>query len=284
MMTCDLCGGNEAMQILQSPNLDGPLVRCASCRLYYVGSRRSQLTFGSGSAEDVAERVRQANERFQNLRLAEEHRLGLLNAQWRLKMIREMCPSGRLLEVGCARGDFLSVSKSHFDLLGVEPNPELADSAQRFASIHRDVIETLNAGSFDVAASFHVIEHVDSPRRFIASMAERVRKGGTVVIETPNIAGFPFRLFGSRWRQFIPEHYYFFDPGTITRLMESNGLKVEKILNVGKYASVELVLNRLSRYTGLISPFAAIARGLGLSRLTLRLNPGDIMFVVARKV
>src|SRR6476620_3528830 len=106
MMACDLCGSDQPQFVLESSNLDGPLVRCRSCGLYYVGSRRSSLTFGSGSASDVVERVRQANEGFRNLRLEEEHRLGLLNARWRLKLIRDVCPSGRLLEVGCARGDF----------------------------------------------------------------------------------------------------------------------------------------------------------------------------------
>jgi 2-polyprenyl-3-methyl-5-hydroxy-6-metoxy-1,4-benzoquinol methylase len=284
MMPCDLCGSDQPKLLLHSRNLDGPLVRCTSCGLHYVGSRRSGLTFGAGPASDVVERVRKANEGFRNLRLEEEHRLGVLNAEWRLKILREACSKGRLLEVGCARGDFLSVAKNHFEVLGVEPNPELAASASRFARIHGDVIETLAERDFDIAASFHVIEHVDSPRSFVASMAERVRHGGVVVLETPNIGGTPFKLLGSRWRQFIPEHYYFFDPGTITRLLESNGLRVEKILNVGKYASVELVLNRLSRYTALMSPLSSIARGLGLSRLTVRLNPGDIMLVVARKV
>jgi len=126
MIACDLCGANNPVNVLESPGLDGPLVRCSQCSLYYVASRRSQLTFGSGSAADVADRVRRANQGFQNLGLEEEHRLSLLNARWRLDLIRKYCGSGRLLEVGCARGDFLQVAKNFYDVQGVEPNPELA--------------------------------------------------------------------------------------------------------------------------------------------------------------
>jgi 2-polyprenyl-3-methyl-5-hydroxy-6-metoxy-1,4-benzoquinol methylase len=229
-------------------------------------------------------RVRQANVGFQNLRLEEEHRLALLNARCRLELIREYCASGRLLEVGCARGDFLSVAKEAFDVYGVEPNPELAAAAERVAPIHAGVIETLAVDGFDVAASFHVIEHVDSPRRFLQAMVSRVKSGGLVVLETPNIRSLPFNLFKSRWRQFIPEHYFFFDPVTVTRLMETAGLKVERIQSVGKYASVELILNRLSRYAGLARPADSVARSLGLSRLTFRINPTDIMLIVAKRV
>jgi 2-polyprenyl-3-methyl-5-hydroxy-6-metoxy-1,4-benzoquinol methylase len=251
--------------------------------LYYVGTRRSHLTFGSEPAQVTAERVRQANVQFRHLRLEEEHRLALLNARWRLDLIETFCNSGRLLEVGCARGDFLSVAKGRFEVLGVEPNPDLAADADRVASVHHDVVETLADRDFDVAASFHVIEHVDSPLQFLAEIAARVKPGGCVVIETPNIRSLPFKTFRARWRQFIPEHYYFFDPLTISRLMESHGLRIRRIFHIGKYASVDLLLNRLSRYSGLLRNAEKWARAAGVSRWTFRVNPGDIMLVVATK-
>jgi 2-polyprenyl-3-methyl-5-hydroxy-6-metoxy-1,4-benzoquinol methylase len=283
MIVCDLCGSDKARHILDSANLDGPLMRCSVCGLYYVGSKRFQLAFGTESPEIVVERVRQANCGFQNLRLEEEHRLAVLNARWRLEIIRGYCSSGRLLEVGCARGDFLSVARESFNVYGVEPNPELAEGARRIAPIHQGLVETLPDEDFDVAVSFHVIEHVDSPKRFIRAIAQRVRPGGFVVIETPNIESFPFRLFRSRWREFIPEHYYFFSPKTIRQLMEAEGLKMERALHVGKHASVELILNRLGRYSGLFSPLATLAQRSGLSSLTFKIDPRDIMLVVAKK-
>jgi 2-polyprenyl-3-methyl-5-hydroxy-6-metoxy-1,4-benzoquinol methylase len=284
MIVCDLCGSDQSQPVLHSHNLDGPLVRCSSCGLYYVTSRHSQLTFGSSvSAEQVTARLHEANRGFQHLRLEEEHRLALLNARWRLDIIRQFCPSGRLLEVGCARGDFLSVAREKFEVYGVEPNPELAESARQAAPIHQNVVETFPAREFDVAASFHVIEHVDSPKRFLGAIAERVKSGGVVVIETPNIDSWGFRLFRAKWREFIPEHYYFFDPATVRRLFEDQGFRVERVLKVGKYASVELILNRLGRYSGVFGAFANLARTAGLSRTTFKINPGDIMLVVGRK-
>jgi 2-polyprenyl-3-methyl-5-hydroxy-6-metoxy-1,4-benzoquinol methylase len=251
--------------------------------LYYVGARHSLLAFGKESPEVVVERVRQANRGFQNLRLEEEHRLALLNARWRMNLLHRYCPDGRLLEVGCARGDFLSVARESYDVYGVEPNPELALSARRTAPVHQGLVETLAADGFDIAVSFHVVEHVDSPRRFIRAIADRVRTGGFVVIETPNIGSLPFKLFRSRWREFIPEHYYFFDPRTIHRLMESEGLRVEQVLNVGKYASLELILNRLARISGLFDSAGKLVRRTGLSAVTFKIDPRDIMLVVAAK-
>ena len=274
---CDLCGSSKPRFVLQSASLDGPLVECTACGFRYVGRRKSQLTFGQVSPEETAAKVREANRQFRSLRLEEEHRLAMLNSKWRLDLIRDFKTSGKLLEIGCARGDFLSVARESFEASGVEPNPELAESSSRIAPVYRDVIERTPWTAFDVVASFHVIEHVDSPRNFIQAAVERLKPGGLLVIETPNIDSLPFKVLKSRWRQFIPEHYFFFNPKTMSRLMRDQGLDVQRVQNVGKYASLSFILNRLSRYV----------RGLpemdGLTRLTFRVNPMDIMLVFAAK-
>ena len=163
-ISCDLCGPESPRFVLNSPGLDGPLVECSKCGFRYIGNRRSALTFGHAAADQTAANVRAANKDFRYLRLEEERRLALLNARWRLDLIRKVKPSGKLLEVGCARGDFLTVAREYFDASGVEPNPELAESASRIAPVHRDTIERTPWMDFDIVASFHVIEHVDSPR------------------------------------------------------------------------------------------------------------------------
>src|SRR2546427_85804 len=60
----------------------------------------------------------------------------------------------------------------------MEPNPELAAASSAIAPVHVDIIERLPWTDFDVVASFHVIEHVNSPRSFIRAAAERMRPGG----------------------------------------------------------------------------------------------------------
>ena len=286
MTSCDICGAADPNTVLESAQLDGPLVQCRICGFRYVGSRRSRLTFGSGGgdAAEVASRVQAANSGIRNLRLEEEHRLGILNARWRLDLIRKFRTSGKLLEVGCARGDFLSVARDSFDVFGVEPNPSLADDAEKVAPIYRDVIETLPWREFDVITSFHVIEHVDSPKRFVAAMADRLKPGGLLVLETPDIDSLPFRLMKTRWRQFIPEHYFFFDASSMTKLLSENGFRVDRIGRIGKHASAALILNRLSRYFRFMRPVEDVAGRLGISRLTVRINPLDIMLVFAVRV
>lgn len=283
MIPCDLCGAQDPEAVLESPRLDGPLVRCRQCGLHYVGERRSNLAFGSDTAAATTERIRDANRDLVGIDLSEERRLAGLNAKTRLDLIRQYLPSGKLLEVGCARGDFLRVAREYFTVVGVEPNEELATDAVAFAPIDQGVIETHPYSDYDVAVTFHVIEHTDSPRRFLEAIAERVRPGGFVVVETPNIHSIPFRLLKSRWRQFIPEHYFFFDEKTMTKLMEDAGLKVERIARIGKFASPSLILNRLARYFRPLRYAEALADRLGLQRLVIPVDPFDILIAIGSK-
>ena len=178
---------------------------------------------------------------------------------------------------------FSECGRESFDVSGVEPNPGLADDAEK-SHRYRDVIETPPCRDFDVIASFHVIEHVDSPKRFVSAIADRIKPGGLLVLETPNINSLPFRFMKARWRQFIPEHYFFFDQTTMTRLLSDCGFKVERIVRIGKYASAALILNRLSRYLKIMRPVEDFAGRLGISRITVRTNPLDIMLVFAARV
>lgn len=263
--------------------MDGPLVRCRNCGLYYVGERRSGLVFGSGASEEVVERVRDANRGLRNLSLDEEHRLAALNAKARLQVIRQYRPSGKLLEVGCARGDFLRIAREYFTAFGVEPNLELAEEAIKIAPVHKGVIDTEPGSYYDVAVSFHVIEHTPSPKQFLAAISKRLRPKGLIVLETPDINSMPFRILKSRWRQFIPEHYYFFDESSMKKLLQEGGFKVEKIVRIRKYASIALLLNRLSRYFSPIRYAEGLAARLGLSSLTFEMDPHDIMIAIATK-
>src|SRR5437867_3442080 len=261
MIPCDLCGADHPALILKSPRLDGPLVECRHCGLRYVGSRESRLAFGRDAAVEVLQRVRSANAGLRHLRLEEERRLAVLNARWRLELIRQLRSSGKLLEVGCARGDFLRTAAGSFEVFGVEPNPELADVAAPAGPIHRDVIENVPWSNFDVAASFHVIEHVDSPTRFVRAIGERLKPGGVLVLETPDIGSLPYRVMKARWRQFIPEHYFFFTRRTMAKLLAESGFTVSRITRIGKHASVALIMNRLSRYSGAFRYVEDLASG-----------------------
>jgi 2-polyprenyl-3-methyl-5-hydroxy-6-metoxy-1,4-benzoquinol methylase len=274
--------------LLRSARLDGPLVRCRVCELVYVGRRESDFTFSGLNIE----RSRALATRVAELEIVDpevdeaEHPWRVLADRERLARVRGVLPAGTLLDVGCSTGTFLSVARGYFQVTGVEPDPATSAQAQAegldvlVGSVH-DVIPPV--GGFDAVTMFHVIEHLDSPRELVGTVRGLVRPGGIVLIETPTVDGLWFRIARQRWRQLIPDHYFFFSRQTLERLLAVCGFEPIGYERVGRRASLRFVADRLRRSgVPLTAPLPDLLARIGLADRSVYLNPGDIMSVVAR--
>lgn len=283
---CDLCSSSEADFILATERLDGPLLRCRSCGLYYV-------ELPGGRPQDAAAEMARLAGRAGELALVEpevesgERPWRLVAARERLSDLRRFIQSGRLLEIGSSTGEFLEISGSSFTPTGVEADP------RNLAACRAKSLDCLGGtlreaqfpdGSFDAAALYHVIEHFKSPASEVRELHRVLRPGGLIVIETPNIASLWFSLLGARWRQIIPDHVFFFTPATIERLLGSYGFEILETRSVGKAMSLRLFISRLGRYNRTAARLLEnLSSSLGLGDLTVRLRLGDVMRVYARK-
>jgi len=299
---CDLCGSAESGLVLTTSRLDGPLVRCRDCGLFFVAlpekkcsekEPRRNPDQGDSSQQVASEMVRLA-ERARELALidpeveAGERPWRELTARERLDDLKRFITKGRFLEIGCSTGEMLAAAGSSFTAMGVEADEKTSLLARAHGL---DVFTgTLSDAGFpdkhfDAAAMYHVIEHVPSPREELRELRRIIKPGGWLVLETPNIATAWYRLLGARWRQIIPDHIFFFTPRTITRLCESSGFEAGELRSVGKAMSVRLFINRLSRYhRPAANLLEAVSNRLNLSDLTIRLKLGDVMRLYARRL
>lgn len=284
---CDLCGAGDPERLLESPRLDGPLVRCRRCGLVYVGQRRSDFTFAArddARSAALADRVAaleivrpEVEEAERPLRVAADRE--------RLALLRRHVPAGTLLDVGCSTGSFLDVAAAAFTATGVEPEP--GTGAQARAKGLDVVTGTLRdvqppPGGFDAVTMFHVIEHVPSPMAELREVRRVLRPGGTLLIETPTVDALLFRAAGHRWRQLIPDHYFFFSERTLAEALRRSGLAPVAVTKVGRRVSLRFLADRLRRSGVPLAPWLARAvRALGVEDRTVHVAPGDIMAVVA---
>jgi SAM-dependent methyltransferase len=129
---------------------------------------------------------------------------------------------------------------------------------------------------------FHVIEHLDSPQRALRQARSLLRPGGVVMIETPTVDCLWFRVAPRRWRQLIPDHYFFFSRATLEALLRRCDFQPVGYAKVGRRVSLRFLADRLRRSgVPLAAGVAGGMRALGLGDRTVRVNPGDIMQVVA---
>jgi SAM-dependent methyltransferase len=211
-----------------------------------------------------------------------------LTARERLDDLKRFGAEGRFLEIGCSTGELLDAASPLFTVAGVEADERTSRAAaMRGLDVFNGALcdARFPDGHFDIAAMYHVIEHVPSPRRELRELRRIIKPGGWLVLETPNIATIWYRLLGARWRQFIPDHIFFFTPRTITRLCESGGFEVRELRSVGKAMSLRLFINRLGRLQRQSAKMLeAVSDRLNLSDITIRLKLGDVMRLYARKI
>ncbi|NOZ81594.1 MAG: class I SAM-dependent methyltransferase [Candidatus Micrarchaeota archaeon] len=160
----------------------------------------------------------------------------------------EMLRKGRglkILDVGCGTGE---VSKLFIDLgnevYGTDAvTSALREAKKRGVKVKRcDVEKGLQypENSFDVVFAGQILEHIYDTENFLKECKRVLKKGGILIITTPNIASLPSRIrlffgFYPRWvapslSHYQPaDHIRAFTLGVLKKLVESAGFKVEKV-------------------------------------------------------
>jgi len=166
-------------------------------------------------------------------------------------------PGQKLLEVGCASGDFLlKCKKRGMDVTGVEIDKVVARRAAGKGLTVLDMsfeaaYQQLKDKKFDVIYMSHVFEHFQYPKTVLADARNLLNDNGKIVLIIPNIKSITHYLFKKDCMHLdVPRHFYHYSPESIRYLAGMNGLAVEKIRFVSGPASF---LNSI-RYTfGLIN-------------------------------
>ncbi len=144
--------------------------------------------------------------------------------------LRELCPSGSVLDAGCGPGALLArFPADRYDRVGLDYNPTAAAFARDNFGLRilRDIDELDGNERFDLVTATEVIEHVEDPRRFVESLVGLLKPDGHLVLTTPNIECPEFHLFGRQCHHLVaPSHVNFFSIDTLGRLGRRCGLEV----------------------------------------------------------
>ncbi|WP_158305930.1 class I SAM-dependent methyltransferase [Anaeromyxobacter sp. Fw109-5] len=192
----------------------------------------------------------------------------------------------RLLEIGCATGEFLRVARAagvtcH---LGIEPSAYCREIATRRGL---EVLSPSDPGASAAIASLEptvvvawdVWEHLPHPARELDAVLAHASPDVTVALSTVDASSFVAKIRGTRWRQFHPPtHLNYPTRRSLEHYLASRGFTVRHHASFGYYR-----------------PLLEYARALGMDprqradgwnlpwTFPLYLNLWDIQLVIATR-
>jgi SAM-dependent methyltransferase len=221
------------------------IIRCRHCALRFVANREAEII------DNLYQAFHQKGG-YYDLRYNEnDPRRGPTFERW-LDIIERIKPTGNLLDLGAAYGEFLrrAVRRERWNLSGVEIDPEAARQAgiAARADVRSGRIEaqTFNRHYFDIITAFELIEHLPDPRNTIRQIYEWLKPEGIFCLSTPNLNKLKNRISKRGRENFYipPEHLLYFNRRALRIMLESLGFKPLLI-----DAGIKSLLHKLSRYS-----------------------------------
>jgi len=153
-------------------------------------------------------------------------------SDWRYRtFFAQGLPPGKLLDVGCGDGGFLTMAKTKgFAAAGFDFERRMVELAHSRGLIDVESAEFgeycrgRTADEFDHITLFDVLEHTPEPGWFLGELKRLLKLGGHVAITLPNaLRPLPW---GREEHDFPPHHFTRWTPRAMRGFLERNGFRV----------------------------------------------------------
>jgi glycosyltransferase involved in cell wall biosynthesis/SAM-dependent methyltransferase len=156
---------------------------------------------------------------YENYSFTAEH-----GTSWAAALIKLLCPSGSVLDIGCANGHLLKKLGPNYEIFGIEANESMCRfaEAEGVKLLGRDLLDqqlrAAHAGRFDAISSIAVFEHLRDIRDGFESALHMLRDGGVLLFEVPLISN---RHDNAAWFTSSLEHVWYPSERALRQLVES---------------------------------------------------------------
>jgi 2-polyprenyl-3-methyl-5-hydroxy-6-metoxy-1,4-benzoquinol methylase len=241
--TCIACGSSDFKLMSGQKYQQQPI--------YYMRCNKCGLIFGNPLPNNVVLEEVYAKENYRGpAQIYEENSTKEFEKDFQymyrlcLDRVKKFKSGGRILDVGCGLGTFLSLAREEgWETYGIE----LSEICQR--ELQRKGL-TIYEGNFsniplpinfyDVITLYSVIEHLRDPLGVLEKCNRILKENGFLVFSLPNF-GYSFRVIEKNWRDWGPLlHIFIFNRESVERLMEKSGFSIIEI----EYSSIDGIFTK----------------------------------------
>jgi SAM-dependent methyltransferase len=188
----------------------------------------------------------------------------------RRRLLGELPPASRVLEIGSGRGELLAaLAAEGHRVSGAEP----AAAVRRAPLGGRVAVSDLplerleqQPASLDRIVLWHVLEHLDEPREALERVRPWLAPGGRLIVAVPNLGSLQAAIGGDRWfHQDVPRHSTQFTAGGLGQLLHRTGFEPRRrprpLMDQNPLGMWLTLLNRLTTDSNV--PFRLVKRTQG---------------------
>lgn len=162
--------------------------------------------------------------------------------------VKNLPRKGKLLDVGCGEGTFVAYADKHgFEASGLDFSAAAIEAGTRrfgltslVAATVEDYRRTHSENAFDVITLFEILEHTESPVRFLEEIQTLLRPGGLLIVSVPNRARWPILDFVD----YPPHHLTRWSSPSLRTILETSGFEIVR----SDYTPVRLSINYFFGY------------------------------------
>lgn len=272
---CFICGSNAPSTGYRGLKVDGEsydIVFCPGCGLGrtepFMDEKRLRALYSSAYREEDSTRF-----------ISPLEVLTRAVRNGRCASIERYAKKGRILDVGCGRGDFLSMmAERGWEGVGLELDERIVGRGRTGVNLRHGSLDDVMFpdGHFDAVTFWHVFEHIREPVAALRECRRILKPGGLLMIAVPNMGSLQARLSGKGWFHLDPPfHLYHYSAANLKSLLGKEGFEVAGVshfsLEYNPYGFIQSIYNRLGFPTNLLYDFLrskgpkGLVRGLGLA-------------------
>lgn len=223
---CPLCHGTERTELARYPELTWVACRCG---LIYKLSERTSAVDSALYGESYFTEAHDYKRR---------HRRRIGKSRQQILNALEYAPRGALLDIGCSVGYTLQAAADlGLEAAGTDVSEFATAECRRLG--FRAATGTLQQlpfsdGEFAIVTMKHVLEHTADPRSALAEARRVLRTGGALFIAIPD-ARYRKAVRNPQQSNFYrperggSEHYVYYTPATLARLLDECGFEVKRV-------------------------------------------------------